>query len=168
MRLAREQHRETAEPLDKIKSASDAEAASIAEVEGLELQPNLSKDGYVGVCWQKSSYRATVTDDGQKVYLGRFQSKKGGAVAIARWIAANSPGFRPRLSGRVVRGDPNKGVTVDFATFQRSLDAGVDAERQGERFRAQPPRARSDGSGSPSDDGSIARFLEQEGDVPRD
>ena len=96
MRLAREQHRETAEPLDKIKSASDAEAASIAEAEGLELQPNLSKDGYVGVCWQKSSYRATVTDDGQKVYLGRFQSKKGGAVAIARWIAANSPGVRPR------------------------------------------------------------------------
>ena len=52
MRLAREQHRETTtEPLDKIYSASDAEAASIAKAEGLELQPNKSKDGFVGVCW---------------------------------------------------------------------------------------------------------------------
>ena len=89
-------------------------------------------------------------------------------MAIARWIAANSPGFRPRVSGRVVRGDPNKGVTVDFATFQGSLDAlqGVDAVRRA--LRAQPSRARSDGSGSPSDDGSLARFLEQGGDMPRD
>ena len=109
-----------------------------------------------------------MTDDGQKVYLGHFQSKKGGAAAIARWVAANSPGFRPRVSGRVVRGDPNKGVTVDFATFQGSLDAlqGVDAVRRA--LRAQPSRAGSDRSESPSDDGSIARFLEQEGDVPRD
>ena len=164
MRLAREQHRETAEPLDKIKSASDAEAASIAEAEGLELQPNKSKDGYVGVCWQKSSYRATVANDGQKLYLGRFQSKKGGALAIARWIAANCAGFRPRVSGRVVRGDPDSGVTVDFA----SLDAlqGVDAVHRA--LRAQPSRAGSDGSESPSDDVSFARFLEQESDMPRD
>ena len=99
---------------------------------------------------------------------GRRGAFKGGAVAIARWIAANAPGFRPRVSGRVVRGDPNKGVTVDFATFQGSLDAlqGVDAVRPA--LRAQPSRARSDGSGSPSDDGSLARFLEQGGDMPRD
>ena len=82
-----------------------------------------------------------MTTDGQKVYLGRFQSKKGGAVAIARWIAANSPGFRPRVSGRVVRGDPNKGVTVDFATFQGSLDAGVDAEAPSGNASARSLRA---------------------------
>ena len=160
MRLAREQHRETTEPLNKIHSASDAEAASIAEAEGLELQPNKSKDGYVGVCWQKSSYRATVTNDGQKLYLGRFQSKKGGALAIARWIAANLPGFRPRVSGRVVRGDPDSGVTVDFA----SLDA---LQGVGAVHRALSARLGTGGE-SPFDDESFARFLDQESDMPRD
>ena len=56
---------------------------------------------------------------------------------------------------------------MNFATFQGSLDAlqGVDAVRRA--LRAQPSRARSDGSGSPSDDGSLARFLEQGGHMPR-
>ena len=109
-----------------------------------------------------------MTNDGQKLYLGRFQSKKGkgGALAIARWIAANCAGFRPRVSGRVVRGDPDSGVTANFT----SLDAvhGIDAVHRALRAR-QSSRA---GSESPSDDGSyvagLSRFLDQEGDTPRD
>ena len=72
MHLAREQQRETAEPLDVIKSASDAEAASIAEAEGLELQPNLTKDGYQmsasagrsRATGRLSSYRVAVQQQG--------------------------------------------------------------------------------------------------------
>ena len=167
--------------MEPPKSASDAEAASIAEAEGLELQPNLTKEGYVGVCWQKSSYRAAVdlpggcptTGERTKIYLGRFKSKIGGAVAVARWIAVNAPDLRPRggalgprVSGRVVRSDPGSEVTVGFA----SLDAlrGADAVRQA--LRERTPFYRDDGSASDSDNGSVgfSRFLEQEGDVPRD
>ena len=132
----------------------------------MELQPNLTKDGYVGVCWQKTSFRATVTNDGQKVYLGRFQSQKGGAVAIARWIAANAPDLRPREGRRVVRGDPGSGVTVGFT----SLDALRGASAVSRALREQAPFYQSHGSESASDNGSVgfSRFLEQEGDVPRD
>ena len=182
LRLARDQQRDTAGRWDGVlKNASDADAASIAEAEGLELQPNLTKEGYVGVCWQKSSYRAAVdlpggcltTGQRTKVYLGRFKSKKGGAVAVARWIAANAPDLRPRggalgprVSGRVVRGDPGSGVTVGFA----SLDALRGADAVSRALRGQAPFYQNHGSESASDDGSVgfSRFLEQEGDVPRD
>ena len=120
MRLAREQLREaTTEPLDEIHRASDAEAALMAEAEGLELQPNKSKDGFAGVCWQATSYKASVANDGVKLYLGRFQSKKGGALAIARWIAANCASVGARASARVDRSGPTSGVTSNFT----SLDA---------------------------------------------
>ena len=103
-----------------------------------------------------------MTNDGQKLYLGRFQSKTGGGLAIARWMAANCAGFGPRVSGRVVRVDPDSGVTANFT----SLDAvhGIDAVHRALCAR-QSSRA---GSESPSDDGSYARFLDQESDMPRD
>ena len=166
MRLAREPRDTTGRWDDVLKSASDAEAASIAEAECLELQPNLTKDGYVGVCWQKTSFRATVTNDGQKVYLGRFQSQKGGAVAIARWIAANAPDLRPRVSGRAVRSDPDSGVTVGFT----SLDALRGASAVSQALRAQAPFYQSHGSESASDNESVgfSRFIEQVGDLPSD
>ena len=182
MRLARDQQRDTAGRWDDVlKNASDAEAASIAEAEGLELQPNLTKEGYVGVCWQKSSYRAAVdlpggcptTGQRTKIYLGRFKSKTGGAVAVARWIAVNAPDLRPRggalgprVSGRVVRGDPGSGVTVGFA----SLDALRGADAVSRALRGQAPFYQNHGSESASDNESVgfSRFLEQEGDVPRD